>query len=78
MIYIFIYKMPNWDKTAEQLHSEASDLENLWNELKTKNFSNQEREKKENELKDRAEKLQWQIDGLKGKEWIDAKLVTEK
>ena len=70
--------MPNWDKTVEQLHSEVSDLENLLNELKTKTLSNQEREKKENELKDRAEKLQWQIDGLTEQEWIDAKLVAEK
>ena len=69
--------MPNWDKTAEQLHSEASDLENLLNELRTNTLSNQEREKKENELKDKAEKLQWQINGLAGQE-IDTKLSAEK
>ena len=71
--------MPNWEKTTvEQLQSEVSDLEKLLNELKTKTFSDAEREKKEKDAKSKAEKLQWQIDALSKQEWIDPKLAEEK
>ena len=69
--------MPDWEKAVEQLHSEVSELENLYNELKTKTLSDQEREIKEKELKNKAEKLKWKIDGLAWQE-IDQKLVKEK
>lgn len=70
--------MPNWEKTTvEQLQSEVSDLEKLLNELRTKTFSDAEREKKEKDAKSKAEKLKWQIDALSKQEWIDPKLAEE-
>ena len=83
MIYIF-YVMtmptkPKWENTTvEQLQSEVSDLEKLLNELKTKTFSDAEREKKEKDAKSKAEKLKWQIDKLSKQEWIDPKLAEER
>ena len=67
-----------WDKSLEQLHSEVSDLEKSLNELKTATLSDVERKKKESEVKNKAEKLQWQIDVLSWQEWIDAKIVAER
>ena len=70
---------PKWENTTvEQLQSEVSDLEKLLNELKTKTFSDAEREKKEKDAKSKAEKLKWQIDKLSKQEWIDPKLAEER
>ena len=68
----------NWYKSVEELEFEASNLETLINELKSPTLSDADRKVKENQAKHSAEKLQWQIDELNGKELIDAKLVEEK
>jgi len=66
--------MAKWENRLELLQSEASAFENLINELKKETLSENVRRQKEEEAKDRAEKLQWQIDGLRWNKLIDEKL----
>lgn len=68
----------SWDKSVEQLQSEASNLETLLKELKTATLSDADRKVKENQAKDSAEKLQWQVDKLRVSEWVDAKVTAER
>ena len=65
--------------TLKEFHSELSKLERLTKELNTNNtLSDADREKKEKEAQDSAEKLQWQVDKLRVSAWLDAKIVAER
>ena len=64
-------------KNVDQLHSEVSDFEKSLNELKASTLSRSERITKENEVKDKAEKIKWQIDKLSWEEKVDARILAE-
>ena len=66
------------DKKIDQLNSEVSDLDKLLKELKTTTFSETERKKKELELKDKADKLQEQLDKLSSEQLIDEQIKSLK
>ena len=66
--------MAEWENKLELLESESLAFENLLNELKKETLSENVRRQKEKEAKDKAEKLKWQIDGLRWNKWIDEKL----
>ena len=66
--------MPELENKLELLESETSAFENLLKELEKETLSENVRKQKEKEAKDKAEKLQWQIDRLRWNKWKDEEL----